>query len=255
MPEYHSGKASSTGSGTPALSPLVAIIGSDGAGKTTLASYLCDALANEGAAYSYLGLGSGAIGLKIQGWPLIGPVVARHLNAKATQARTKGEKIPGTLTALTIYAFSRVRARRFRKMLELRRHAGVVICDRYPQLDVPGFYDGPGLRASRPTGFVTAWLARREYALYQHMTSFRPTLVVRLRIDAATALARKPDHDPVLLTRKVQVTPLLRFNGATIIDVDASQPLEQVQAICLRLVRQLLLDGVDKPALLAATDS
>lgn len=238
------------GRGDRPLAPLVAIIGSDGAGKTTVAAHLCSTLAGEGAAYAYLGLGTGTIGLKIQAWPLIGPAVGRRLAAKATQARTKGQKIPGVFTALTIYGFSLLRVRRFREMQALRDRASIVICDRYPQVDVPGFYDGPGLNASTPTGRFTAWLAKREFALYQRMVSHLPTLVIRLNIDADTAFSRKPDHNLSLLKQKVQATSLLRFNNAKIIDVDASQPLERVQAICAQLVRQLLINqqGNSHPA-------
>jgi len=223
-----------------ALAPLIAIIGSDGAGKTTLAASLCAAMQAEGAAYAYLGLGSGTLGLKIQAWPLIGPVLARRLTAKAKQARTKGERIPGVLTALVIYVFSRRRVRGFRRMLALRKQAGLVFCDRYPQLDVAGFYDGPGLSAARPGNRFTAWLARREITLYQRMVSYRPTLIIRLNIDADTAFARKPDHNLALLLQKVEATPLLRFNGAQIVEVDASQPQAEVQAQCLQLVRGLI---------------
>jgi thymidylate kinase len=228
--------------GDRSLAPLVAIIGSDGAGKTTVAAHLCSTLAGEGAAYAYLGLGTGAIGLKIQAWPLIGPAVSRRLAAKATQARTKGEKIPGVFTALTLYGFSLLRVRRFRQMQAQRQRSSIVICDRYPQVDVPGFYDGPGLNASTPTGRFTAWLAQRELALYQRMVSHLPTLVIRLNIDAETAFSRKPDHNLSLLKQKVKATSSLRFNHAKIIDVDASQPLETVQAICAQLIRQLLID-------------
>lgn len=225
----------------PGLAPLIAIIGSDGAGKTTLAASLCAAMQAEGAAYAYLGLGSGTLGLKIQAWPLIGPVLARRLTAKAKQARTKGQRIPGVLTALVIYVFSQRRVRGFKRMLALRKQAGVVFCDRYPQLDVAGFYDGPGLSAARPDNRLTAWLARREITLYQRMVSYRPTLVIRLNIDADTAFARKPDHNLALLRQKVEATPLLRFNGARIVEVDASQPQADVQAQCLQLVRELIV--------------
>lgn len=227
----------------PALAPLVAIIGSDGAGKTTLAASLCSTLRDQGAAYAYLGLGSGTLGLKIKAWPLIGPVLARRLTAKAQQARTRGQRIPGMLTALVIYGFSTRRVRRFNQMLRLRQQAGIVICDRYPQLDIAGFYDGPGLSAAHPGNRFTAWLAARETALYQRMADYRPTLVIRLNIDADTAFARKPDHDLALLRRKVNATPLLRFNGAHIVEVDASRPFSDVQSRCLQLVRQLMSDA------------
>lgn len=220
--------------------PLIAIIGSDGAGKTTIASYLCNALKGDGAAYSYLGLGSGAIGLKIRAWPLIGPIFERHLTSKAQQARNLEERIPGLFTALTIYAFSRVRARRFKQMLNMRKKMGLIVCDRYPQVEIPGFYDGPGLNAARPRGYLTALLAIDEFALYQRMARYRPTLVIRLNIDVETALARKPDHNPELIKRKVDATPLLRFGGARIVDVNAKLPLLEVQSKCLELIRHMV---------------
>ena len=32
----------------------------------------------------------------------------------------------------------------------------MVITDRYPQVEVPGFYDGPGLSAARPDSRIVA---------------------------------------------------------------------------------------------------
>ena len=58
------------------LAPLIAIIGADGSGKTTLAKDLAAEIARERPAeYVYLGLGSGPIGHKIAALPLIGPML------------------------------------------------------------------------------------------------------------------------------------------------------------------------------------
>ncbi|MBB3103183.1 hypothetical protein [Azomonas macrocytogenes] len=224
------------------MAPLIAIIGCDGSGKTTLASGICSALHSYSARSCYLGLGSRGIASRIETWPLIGKLLVRYLSSKARQARTKGERIPGNLTALVIFCFSKLRVFRFKRMLKLRKQGHVMICDRYPQVDIPGFYDGPGLSAARATGPFTAWLAKRERKLYEHMAGYRPTLVIRLNIDAETAYARKPDHELVLLREKVAVTPLLNFNGATIIELDASQPYVDIQATALQAVQRVILD-------------
>lgn len=224
------------------IAPIIAIVGCDGSGKTTLASWLCSTLHRYSATYCYLGLGSRGIASRIATWPLIGKLLVRYLSAKARQARTKGERIPGVLTALVIFCFSKLRILRFKRMLSLRERGHVVICDRYPQLDIAGFYDGPGLSAARATGPFTAWLAKREWKLYEHMVDYRPTLIIRLNIDAETAYARKPDHELALLREKVAVTPLLSFNGATIIEVNASQPLSDVQAATLQIVERVIAD-------------
>ncbi|MEN2787221.1 nucleoside triphosphate hydrolase [Sphingomonas qilianensis] len=220
------------------MAPLIAIIGCDGSGKSTLAADMVATLgAERPVATRYLGLGSGAIGERIKRWPLIGAALERRLARKGKQTRTRGERIPGLATALVIYNFSLLRRRRFLQVLALRRQGVTVITDRYPQIDMPGFYDGPGLSAAAARSAPVAWLAARERRLYAWMASHQPTLVIRLNIDAETAHARKPEHDIELLRQKVAVTPLLRFNGAPIVDLDSRAPYAQVRQRALDAIR------------------
>jgi len=228
------------------LAPLVAIIGPDGAGKTTAAQYLCSVIPN--SQYAYLGLGSGALGLKIQRWPVLGPIVARYLGAKAQRARTPGERIPGPFTAAVIYGFARLRMRRFLAMLAVRESGRLVICDRYPQAKIAGLNDGPGLSAARASGWLTSWLARRERELYTEMAQIPPTLVIRLNVDARTAWLRKPDHDLALIERKVAATAALTFAGARVVEVDARLPQARVHAICLQLIERLVNQAPSLPS-------
>lgn len=224
------------------LAPLIAVIGCDGSGKSTLSADLLEWVrARYGPAEThYLGLRSGQMGNSIKALPLVGPMIERQLSKRAGQARTKGSKIPGLATALVIYAFSLLRRHRFRKVLSLRRQGFIVVTDRYPQVDVPGFYDGPGLSAARPGGRLVAALAARERATYEWMASFVPDLVIRLNVDAETALTRKPDHGVDLLKAKVAVTPLLKFNGARIVDLDATMPYAEELALAQKAIAELL---------------
>lgn len=224
------------------LAPLIAVIGCDGSGKSTLSADLLNWIREQygPAETHYLGLRSGQIGNRIKAWPLVGPILERALSKRAGQARTKGAKMPGLATALVIYGFSRLRKRRFQKVLSLRRQGFIVVTDRYPQVEVPGFYDGPGLSAAEPGGRLVAALATRERATYEWMASFVPTLVIRLNIDAATAFSRKPDHALELLERKVAVTPLLRFNGAPIVNLDATMPYAEELALAKKAVAEVL---------------
>lgn len=240
------------GASAAALAPLIAIVGCDGSGKSTLSVEVRDWLAHEHrAALCYLGLGSGDIGNRIRAWPLVGPAIERLLARKAAQTRTAGNAIPGTATALVVFAFSLVRRRRFRRMLALRRAGVIVITDRYPQTDVAGFYDGPGLSAARPGNRIVARLAARERLMYEWMAGFRPDIVLRLNVDLATAHARKPDHRLESLRDKVAVTPRLRFGGATIVDLDGRAPLAQVRRSALEIVRRTLAArGITAPAAL-----
>jgi thymidylate kinase len=226
------------------LAPLIAIIGADGSGKSTLAATLVEIYAGERAvAHVYLGLGSGPLGQKIASLPLVGPILGRFLNKKADRTRDPQEKIPGPATALVVYAFSLKRRRAFAAMMALRAEGVMVITDRYPQIEVPGFYDGPGLSAAQAEGRFVRWLAAREAAIYAAMAANLPTLVIRLTIDADTALARKPEHDRALVEQKIAVTPRLTFGGAPIAELDATLPYHEEVAEARRLIDAAIAAG------------
>ena len=230
------------------MASLIALVGCDGSGKSTLANDMIGELSPEyPIALCYLGLGSGALGERIKRWPLIGQRLERRITQKAGQTRSKGRTIPGFGTALVVYLFSIVRLRRFRHVLALRRRGIIVITDRYPQTEVAGFYDGPGLSAGRPGNWAVAALVRREREMYEWMASFLPDVVVRLNVDLATAFARKPDHGYELLRQKVEVTPKLRFNGAPIVDLDSRQPYATVRAAVGQIVRRTIDTAAQKP--------
>ena len=223
------------------LAPLIAVIGCDGSGKSTLAEALVAEYANQRpVAYVYLGLKSGAMGEAIKKWPVIGPSFERKLSRRATQARDSQQKIPGLATALAIYLLSTIRQRRFSQTVKLREAGRMVITDRYPQIEVPGFYDGPGLSAAKPDSRIVAWLAKREYANYAAMAAHVPTLVIRLDIDIETALARKPDHARGLLEKKIAVTPTLTFNGAPITELDGREAFPAVKAMAMAAINSIL---------------
>ncbi|MGD9583776.1 MAG: hypothetical protein AB7V26_08975 [Lysobacterales bacterium] len=214
------------------LAPLIAVIGCDGSGKSTVSEAVLAWVRGYGPAIAaHLGKQSGNIGRALARLPLVGRMLDRAIAKKTDKTRAQREKkTPGLLTALVIYAFSLRRLRRFRRMMAARRQGLIIVTDRYPQLELPGAYDGTGLSADAPGNALVRWLARRERAHYQWMTSFRPDLVIRLNVDLDTACARKPDHRRELLRDKVAATPLLTFNGAPIVEVDAALPLDQVLA-------------------------
>jgi energy-coupling factor transporter ATP-binding protein EcfA2 len=226
------------------LAPLIAIIGADGSGKSTLAADLAAAIAHDRLCqHVYLGLGSGPIGQRIAAWPLIGPLLGRFIGKKADRTRDPKDKIPGAFTALIVYWFSTRRKKRFDQMMALRERGVLVITDRYPQVEVPGFYDGPGLSAARAEGRFLRWLSAREAALYADMAAHVPTLVLRLTIDADTALARKPEHGRALVEQKIAITPRLTFGGAPIADIDATMDYAAEKALARRLIDQALIAG------------
>jgi hypothetical protein len=226
---------------TQALAPVIALIGADGAGKSKLIGDLLPLVRQKCRAEAgYLGLGSGPLGRKIDALPVIGPPLARFLKRKARLARDPNGKIPGLLTALVLYRYSLNRKARFDKMCALRRAGITILADRYPQAEIAGFYDGPGLSAAPTRNWIIARLAARERRLYEDMAQYRPTLILRLNIDLPTAVQRAGDHEADLLAQKVAATPKLTFNGALVVEIDARQPYDQVLAAAKKAIDAVL---------------
>jgi hypothetical protein len=216
------------------------VVGSDGSGKSTLtADILAHIQRTRRAEMGYLGLGSGEQGRAIGRWPLIGQPLQRYLEDIAATLRDPQATIPGMLAARYAMRRSRKRRARFDQLLERRREGVTIVTDRYPQLEVPGMHDGPILAAKAPNEAIAA-LQRRERALYAGMAIWVPTLVLRLHIDVDTVMARKPDHDRALIERKVATVPELRFNGARIVDLDATMPYAEELALALAAVDEAL---------------
>lgn len=211
--------------------PLIAIIGCDGSGKSTVSEHILTWIRRYGPAETaHLGKQSGNVGRAMGQWPLIGPAVERLLNRKAKEVndRAKANKLPTVLPALVVSGFTVRRLLRFRRMLAMRRRGLIVVTDRFPQTSIPGAYDGPGFPSTDRGNAIVRWLARREFAAFEWMANHRPDLVLRLNVDLDTACARKPDHRRDSLSRKLDVTPFLTYHGAPIVDIDTVQPLPVV---------------------------
>lgn len=224
------------------LRGVIAVIGCDGSGKSTLTGDLMTALRDTLAVeFIYLGQSSGNIADWIRGLPLVGPAFGRYLVRRAEGAHGAKSSSPDATTALVIHLLSQWRAHKFRRLLARSRSGVLVIADRYPQCEVPGFYfDGPGLDRARTGGWLVRKLAQREHRLYEWMSSHVPSLVIRLNIDAETAHARKPDHKLSMLRDKVAVIPGLHFNAAPILDLSGRDPYPQVLDTALRATREVI---------------
>ncbi|WP_414445006.1 hypothetical protein [Burkholderia sp. 22PA0106] len=225
--------------------PLIAVIGSDGAGKSTVCKHVLAWVSLYGpAAMVHLGKQSGNVGRSLGRLPVAGASLDRLLRRKIKKARTRidAARQPDVLAALVIGVFVLRRWLRFRHMLALRRQGLIVVSDRFPQLKIPGAYDGPQFPSAQKGNPFVRWLARREHAAFTWMTSYRPDLVLRLNVDLDTACARKPDHSRATLKEKIAVTPLLSYHGAPIVDIDTTQPLAKVLEEAAAAVTKLMAE-------------
>jgi thymidylate kinase len=221
---------------------VIALTGCDGSGKSTLAAKLVAHLREQGPTEPlYLGQSSGRIGEWIHTLPIIGAPFGRYLVRKSERVHEKPSAPPGNVTALAIYLLSRWRAHKFRRMLAMCRRGVLVITDRYPQAEMPGFlFDGPQLAKTNNGNWWVRKLRAHEQRLYEWMAASVPLLVIRLNVDAETAHARKPDHKLAALREKIAGWPHLRFNGARILDLDAREEASTILDTSLRVARAAL---------------
>ena len=177
---------------------LIAVVGCDGTGKSTLTNDLVKSLQQHWQTERrYLGLLSGEDGDKIKRLPLVGVWLERRLAAKSSK--------------------------------RLAQSGVLVVSDRFPQAEISGFYyDGPGIGVERATGKISRFLAQRERRLYQKMAQYRPELIIRLGIDIDTAISRKPDHDYAELQDKIGVMSTIGYNGTKILEIDSRAPYSEV---------------------------
>ncbi|WP_312158422.1 hypothetical protein [Pantoea piersonii] len=212
------------------ISGLIAVVGSDGSGKSTLTIELVKKLQKKWVTERrYLGLISGEQGDQIKRLPVLGVWLERRLAAKSDKTQRMSNKSPALWAALIMYGFSLWRASNLRKVLRLAESGVLVISDRYPQAEISGFYfDGPGIGVKRAKNKLIKCLAESEHRLYQEMARYRPELIIRLDIDVDTAYSRKPDHSYEELQDKVSSMAKIRYNGARILEIDSRSPQEEV---------------------------
>ncbi|WP_420910024.1 hypothetical protein [Rosenbergiella epipactidis] len=242
MTTHSDAQASSSSAVTPIIIPnMVAIVGCDGSGKSTITADLIKAMQKiRPTERRYLGLISGEDGDKIKKLPIIGVWLERRLAKKSEKTQSMRSEAPPLWAAFIMYALSCWRSSNFHKARALAESGVLVIADRYPQAEISGFhYDGPGLGVERVKGWLLKEMAKREVVIYEKLANYQPQLIIRLDIDVETAFARKPDHSYQELSDKIGVMRQLNYNGANILDLDSRKPYEEVLASVVAAVKAI----------------
>jgi hypothetical protein len=223
---------------------VVALVGVDGSGKTTVLACVREWLGTElDVIPIYFGTGGGRPSLLLLSLKLMVPLVGRLFvsKPKGSSHGTVSNRSPGMLYSVCLTVWATVLAVEKRhKLIAARRGAerGVmVIADRYPQDEIADFNDAPLLpRLAR----VPGRLRRFETAAYGLARRLPPDLILKLEASPGTITRREPDMDPTVVQERTAALRRLVFPGAKVVRVDAEQPLADVIRAVKREIWQLL---------------
>lgn len=215
---------------------VVAVIGVDGSGKSTVVANIRDWLGAEvDVMPAYFGTGDGRPSLLLLPLKMLVPVIACFVRTKprgATHGRVS-DRPPGPLYSVLMLVWAvTVAAEKRLKLWSAHRAASrglVVIADRYPQNEDPEYSDGPLLpRLPR----VPRWLRLFEARSYALASRLLPDLVIALEVTPEIAGQREPEMHAAAVTSRIESLRRLTFHGARLVRVSAEQPFSaEIHAI------------------------
>ena len=218
---------------------IVAVVGSDGSGKSSLVERLATEHASKFNTLTlYLGSGDGpASFLRL---PL---KIARDVLRPAKDDRTPSDQPPRRPPTLARAAWALSLAREKRRRLDRAQRARsrgfLVIADRWPQTQIHGENDGPLLAAwSDAPSPILRRLAVIERHPYDLAAARGPDLVLRLDVDPTTAHRRRPGSTESYLARRAALARSLTWDPATtqVVPLDANAPADEVfRLACLAI--------------------
>jgi thymidylate kinase len=223
---------------------LIAFVGVDGSGKSTQVRQASAWLASEiDVITKYFGSGDGRASFWFRPLKRVAEAIGSRLREKprgASHGRVSDRPAGPLYSVLfAIWALAVAWDKRV-KLISAQRAVSrgfVVVTDRYPQNEIPGYNDGPLLHR---LAFAPRWLIDWERSVYQLAQRTPPDLVLKLHVGAATVARREPDMRPDLIQQRIEWLKRLSCGGAKCVSIDASAPLAEVTRIVRRAIWDIL---------------
>ena len=217
---------------------VVAIIGADGSGKSTVTTNLKATFETKLDVYKiYFGRGDGKSSLGRKVLMLFRELFIDKKNNKPklnqqVPANKNKEGLLKTLyKCIEALLVAREKSKNMKQLKVAKQRGLLVICDRYPQNQIMGYNDGPllhDLLSSRNMLFRLA--AKMESKIYILADNNPPDILFKLIADAQVVEARKPGETSLVkLEAKIAGIKQLKLNApCKVITIDATIPLKEV---------------------------
>jgi len=186
---------------------LIALIGGDGAGKTTAARGLREWLSS-GFATEIVHLGKpskSACTIIVAGVRRLVLVLLKLPKSDESVTDGRGRiTLRGHLLVLRAVCIARDRFRLYSKARRMASSGTLVICDRYPTTQIKSM-DGPAIErliGQARKNWLISWLLKKEALYYRQIMPAETTVVMKVRPDIA--VRRKTDEEPDYVHRRSQ---------------------------------------------------
>lgn len=240
---------------------IIAVLGADGSGKSTVAAEVTRELSRKVAVMRiYMGSGKGSS--SILRWPLIavsqctGRMQGKQEGQTGRQSGGQQERpvrsvrklLGGVFHVVWAMVLAGEKRTKLKHAWQARRKGILVVCDRFPQADIGGYNDGPllGHLAQSRLPFLRL-LGDWERSSYVRAAKHPPDLVLRLLGPVAVLAHRRPEMDPARIHRKQEGIRAVRFPRSTsVIDLDVGRPLEEVVARAMSAIGGRIVRNVER---------
>lgn len=234
---------------------IVAVLGPDGAGKSTQCEELRRWLSpTHEVELMHLGRGDAVADARQRladlKWAVLEATTERRRPVSTRPVDRRGAGAPSgasfkqrlvlLLRDLSRVSLARRKHRDLTRAEALRERGGVVITDRFPCGERE--LDGPGIRASADDPWLRHALMRLERREYRCM-NVTPDVVFILELSTDVALARAPEHRREDIERKNAALANVRFLGARVERIDASRNISEVHRDLRAIVGSMLEGG------------
>lgn len=220
---------------------VIAILGVDGSGKSSIQRALCNWLREEGrdVVSIYFGSGDGPMSASRKILSKLGR--ARHQLKRKMHKQECAKKnqafefsgIPASRSGLRFILdslfVSSERKKSASRMRRAKQRGAIVVTDRFPQVQDPNGMDGPRLHhLLNSHSMLRRALAKLEQRRYEAATNVQPDLAIALNVSPEVSLQRAAHHSILEIRGRIKRLNQIQFSSSTVIHIDANQELECV---------------------------